>query len=279
MSQPLPSLFRKQWYFLNDVEASLTASPIRSFAMDDTLCHLIGQNPHGAMARSWIHKKTIVLGIQDHRLPYINEGVDSLKKQGYEVIVRNSGGLAVVLDEGVYNLSLIFPEEKGLTIDRGYELMVELVRKLLGESGHLVMDGEIKESYCPGRYDLSIFGKKFAGISQRRIRGGIAVQIYIAFSESGAMRAQIVKDFYQLAVQDGEVRYEIPNINPNKMASLQELLIGEKWSVDKLQQRLISLLGQLSSTGEVKNLSLSKSDWEAFEDNLARMIKRNEQLS
>ena len=27
---------------------------------------------------------------------------------------------------------------------------------------------EIEHSYCPGRFDLSIDGKKFAGISQRR---------------------------------------------------------------------------------------------------------------
>jgi lipoate-protein ligase A len=37
----------------------------------------------------------------------------------------------------------------------------------------------IEHSYCPGKFDLSIDGKKFAGISQRRVRGGIAVQIYL----------------------------------------------------------------------------------------------------
>ena len=50
---------------------------------------------------------------------------------------------------------------------------------------------EIVGSYCPGSYDLSIAGKKFAGISQRRIRNGVAVQIYLCVSGSGQERAQL----------------------------------------------------------------------------------------
>ena len=49
---------------------------------------------------------------------------------------------------------------------------------------------EIVGSYCPGSYDLSIKGKKFAGISQRRIRKGVAVQIYLCVNGSGSERAE-----------------------------------------------------------------------------------------
>lgn len=279
MTEQIPRLSRKQWYFFDEATTSLHTSPIRSFAMDDTLCRIVANNPAYTIARSWVHEKTVVLGIQDYRLPSIDEGVNYLKERGYDVIVRNSGGLAVVLDDGIYNLSLVFPEEKGLTIDRGFELMVELVRKLLGVHGSLVVDGEIKESYCPGRYDLSIFGKKFAGISQRRVRGGIAIQIYIAVSGSGAMRAQLIKDFYELAKKNGEVRYEIPNIIPYKMASLEELIDdAEKWTIEGLQQSLMTQLSMLSSTNKVVPFQLEGYDWEIFEKNLARMKKRNEKL-
>lgn len=53
-----------------------------------------------------------MLGIQDTRLPFLEDGVKLLEDEGYRVIVRNSGGLAVVLDEGVLNISLIFEDEK-----------------------------------------------------------------------------------------------------------------------------------------------------------------------
>ncbi len=70
------------------------------------------QRESPATARSWVHHRTIVLGIQDTRLPFLEDGVKLLEDEGYRVIVRNSGGLAVVLDEGVLNISLIFEDEK-----------------------------------------------------------------------------------------------------------------------------------------------------------------------
>ncbi|MDA6082660.1 lipoyl-[GcvH]:protein N-lipoyltransferase, partial [Escherichia coli] len=99
--------------------------------MDDTLCASVGSGEAPATARTWVHHNTIVLGIQDTKLPFLTEGIQSLKSQGYEVIVRNSGGLAVVLDQGVLNISLIFPEsEKGIDINRGYDAMWMLIQEM-----------------------------------------------------------------------------------------------------------------------------------------------------
>ena len=113
------------------------------------------------------------------------------------MIVRNSGGLAVVLDEGVLNLSLIFPEgKKRIGINQGYDAMWALVKEMFQGFDHEIEAREIVGSYCPGSYDLSIDGKKFAGISQRRIRNGVAVQIYLCVNGSGARRAELIKQFY-----------------------------------------------------------------------------------
>ncbi|MFP9202700.1 octanoyl-[GcvH]:protein N-octanoyltransferase, partial [Enterococcus faecalis] len=98
-----------------------------------------------------------VLGIQDTRLPFLQDGISLLESEGYRVIVRNSGGLAVVLDDGVLNISLIFEDEKkGIDIDKGYEAMVELMRRMLRPYNAKIEAYEIEGSYCPGSYDLSI---------------------------------------------------------------------------------------------------------------------------
>ena len=55
--------------------------------------------------------------------------------------------------------------------------------------------------HTPGSYDLSIHNQKFAGISQRRVRGGIAVQIYLCVEGSGAERAEMMKAFYEHALK------------------------------------------------------------------------------
>src|SRR5699024_4134821 len=78
-----------------------------SLAMYDALALSVSDGTYQNVMHLCIHDNSIVLGIPDARLPYINEGVRFLKQSGYEVIVRNSGRLAVALDTGVLNISLI----------------------------------------------------------------------------------------------------------------------------------------------------------------------------
>ena len=87
-----------------------------------------------------------------------------------------------------------------------------------------------------GSYDLSIRDRKFAGISQRRIRGGVAVKFI--FVLSGSERATLVRDFYNLAIQGEETRFTYPEIVPSTMASLSELL-NETITVQDLMMRLL----------------------------------------
>ncbi|MGJ9384006.1 lipoate--protein ligase family protein [Salipaludibacillus sp. CF4.18] len=271
-----PLLTRKNWLVLDQSVSGLAMNPMYSFAMDDTLCRRISEMPETGIARTWVHNKTIVLGIQDSRLPFINEGITFLKNQGYEVIVRNSGGLAVVLDPEVFNLSLIFKEDRELTINRGYDLMVAFTRALLYEVADEILDGEIKESYCPGRYDLSIGGRKFAGISQRRLRGGVAVQIYLAVSGSGFDRAALIREFYDRSVQDTTTNFDYPKIEPAKMASLEELSSAQ-YSIESITHRMLLQLKDLSS--HLAMYELDEKGWQLYEENIARMLKRNEKLA
>jgi octanoyl-[GcvH]:protein N-octanoyltransferase len=248
----------------------------QSFAMDDTLCAAVGNGTSPATARTWVHHKTIVLGIQDTKLPYLQDGISYLKEQGYRVIVRNSGGLAVVLDEGVLNISLIFPEtEKGIDINRGYDTMWDLIKRMLAGYGTEIEAGEISGSYCPGSYDLSIGGKKFAGISQRRLRGGIAVQIYLCADGSGASRAELIRRFYELAKKGEPTKFVYPQIVPETMASLSELLHDEI-TVQTLMLSFLKTLKDLS--GRIYAASLSVDEQVLFEKNLLRMYDRNEKV-
>lgn len=148
--QPIDLLMQPSWRIIDQSSLGPYFDAKQSFAMDDTLCASVGKGESPATARSWVHHRTIVLGIQDTRLPFLEDGVKLLEDEGYRVIVRNSGGLAVVLDEGVLNISLIFEDEKkGIDIDRGYEAMTELVRRMLRPHNAEIEAYEIKGSYCP----------------------------------------------------------------------------------------------------------------------------------
>ncbi|MFC0186923.1 biotin/lipoate A/B protein ligase family protein [Fictibacillus aquaticus] len=248
----------------------------QSFATDDTLCASVGKGDAPSTARTWVHHNTIVLGIQDARLPHLSDGIAFLNEQGYRVIVRNSGGLAVVLDESVLNISLIFAEKDNkIDIDLGYDTMVELVKRMLKPYRLEFEAREIAGSYCPGSYDLSIGGRKFAGISQRRMRGGVAVQIYLCCDGSGSDRAALIGEFYKRALKGEQTKFVYPEIRPEVMASLSELA-GVKITVVDMLKHLLVVLGEVSDELVTGSLSLEESGMMAA--NLERIWERNEKV-
>ena len=251
---------------------------IQSFAIDDTLCHVVGTGLSPSTARAWLHQKTIVLGIQDSKLPHLRAGISYLENKGYKVLVRNSGGLAVVLDSGILNISLIFTElGKRIDINKGYDAMVELIKCMFKDFDVNIEAREIEGSYCPGSYDLSIEGKKFAGISQRRIRGGVAVQIYLCTNGSGSERATIIKEFYNRALAGEETKFHYPIIVPEVMASLSELL-KEQLTIKSVWLRCLEVLREKSEKLEVSS-DFSELEKQYYDTYLKRMQERNGKIT
>ena len=248
--------------------------PLESFGYDDMLCEMVGSNESERVIRSWVHQNTIVLGIKDARLPHLKDGLEYLESLGYHYIVRNSGGLGVVLDDGVLNVSLIIPGGFKVSIDDGYEMMYDLIQSTLSKY-NLPIDAKIiEQSYCPGDYDLSIHGKKFAGISQRRIKNAIAVQIYLCVSGSGSDRARLMREFYRRAT-DKSSQENYPNIDPTQMASLNELLGTELTAMDMMMELLITMK---SNGSKLLNQPLSSHEIDRFEYYYDRVLKRNEKM-
>jgi octanoyl-[GcvH]:protein N-octanoyltransferase len=270
-------LRQPQWRIIDQSAVGIHFQALQSFGTDDTLCASVGAGEAPATARTWVHHNTVVLGIQDTRLPFLNEGIQFLQDQGYQAIVRNSGGLAVVLDEGVLNISLIFPEvEKGIDINRGYDSMWQLIQQMFADFPHQIEAREIIGSYCPGSYDLSIEGKKFAGISQRRLKKGVAVQIYLCVNGSGGQRAELVKQFYKLAKQEADTKFAYPEIVPAVMASLEELLQTPLTISDVM----LRLLNQLKESSEfLYSGQLNPYELELFPAYYQRVIDRNEKIT
>ncbi|MEK4027671.1 lipoate--protein ligase family protein [Pseudobacillus sp. FSL P4-0506] len=274
MNESLQLLKQPEWRLIDQSSLGPMFSALQSFAADDTLCTSVGAGSSPPTARAWVHHNTVVLGIQDTKLPFLQEGIKLLQEAGLQVIVRNSGGLAVALDEGVLNLSLIFPDtEKGIDIDRGYEAMYLLIKQMFSGFSARIDAYEIVGSYCPGSYDLSIGGKKFAGISQRRIRRGVAVQIYLCVSGSGSERASLIRRFYETAKKTEITKWDYPDIQPEVMASLSELL-GRKLTVQDVMLRFLNTLHQ--HAGRLYASSLHGEEVDLYQGYLQRVTERNE---
>lgn len=269
-------LQQEAWRFWDQSLSGKSKSALESFATDDLLCHLVGQGQSPATVRTWVHDQTVVLGIQDHRLPFIDDAQDFLRTQGFTPIVRNSGGLAVVLDAGVLNISIVLSElVQPIDISAGYEVMLEFVRLLLPEAEGKIEAYEIVGSYCPGSYDLSIDGKKFAGISQRRLRKGIAVQIYLCIDGSGSERAELIRQFYDIGVQGEDTKFTYPDIKPEVMASINELL-ETSFTVQDIVIRIQQLLQHL--TPKVISQSITEEEVALYQFYMQRVLDRNKKM-
>ncbi|MDM5209630.1 lipoate--protein ligase family protein [Cytobacillus kochii] len=276
MEEALNLLEQKEWRIIDQSQSGRFVSALHSFGMDDTLCASVGAGLSPATARSWVHDRTIVLGIKDTKLPFINAGVQFLQQQGYDCIVRNSGGLAVVLDEGVLNITLVLQEtEKGIDINRGYDAMWFLVKEMFADFPVEIEAKEITKSYCPGSYDLSIGDQKFAGISQRRLRKGVAVQIYLCVNGSGSERAQLIQEFYRISKEDEKTKFTYPDIDPTVMASLAELLQTE-FTIEDVMLRFLQTLKKYSGTLHSGQLTVTEAPM--FENYFDRVVDRNEKI-
>lgn len=246
-----------------------------SFALDDAIATMVGAGIAPPTIRLWVHERTLVLGIPDSRLPHLEEAVHFMQAQQYDTIIRNSGGLAVLLDKHVLNMSFILPNKDALSIHEGYDLMYRFITLLFQEETNDISAYEIVGSYCPGDYDLSIDGKKFAGISQRRVRDGVSIQIYLDIAGDSSERAATVRDFYQIGVAGEQTKYRYPEVNPQVMASLSDL-IGCSFTVPEIIARIESLL----SASGTRHLStqLLPDEETLFKQRLEQMNKRNEKI-
>lgn len=248
---------------------------LTSFAIDDALVLSVSDRISPPTIRLWLHSKTVVLGIPDTRLPYLKKGVSFLKSTGYDVFVRNSGGLAVPLDTDVLNMSLILPNTK-ITIHDGYEAMYQFVRYIFRDLTDEIKAYEIVGSYCPGDYDLSINGVKFAGISQRRVKNGIAIQIYIDVNGNSADRGRTIQHFYEKSLKGEQTSFTYPTINPNKMGSLSHLL-NKGITVETIKNKIVTSLQKLSEN-VIAETYFKTSEQENFQKRYEQMVKRNKKV-
>ena len=270
------STFRYIDHSMNTSFENKPYTAITSFAIDDALALSVSDDLSPPTIRLWVHDQTIVLGIPDARLPYIESGIKLLTKQGYHVIVRNSGGLAVALDRGVLNMSLILPGVKHISIHDCYEAMFSFIKYTLRDLTDDIKAYEIVGSYCPGDYDLSIDGVKFAGISQRRIKNGAAVQIYMDVNGDSQERAKLVRDFYDVGLRGEQTKFVYPTVIPETLGSLSNLL-GTHITVEEMKSRIHSSLADLSD--QIISPHFSDHELDLYRKRLQQMKKRNENIA
>lgn len=209
------------------------------FSLTDALITYAGAHEQ-PLLHFWQTDPLVILGMMDTKIGQFKQALPVFEEYQHQVIVRNSGGLAVVSDPGVLNVSLIYPsKEERLSIDRGYEYMLDFIQETFYPIyPYEIKAYEITNSYCFGDYDLSIDGRKIAGISQRRIKDGVAIMLYISINGDQKKRAQMLKKFYDRGLDGSEPSGRYPDIHPEVMTTLEEAY-GTPLSVNEVKSRML----------------------------------------
>lgn len=231
----------------------------------------------------WTLEKTLVLGMKDLRIPHLRQAVSFLKEQKINTVVRNAGGLAVLLDQEVLNVSLIFPfgNNQHLSIEAAYEQYYQWFKHTFSTFGLSLIAGEVFNSYCPGTFDLSLSGKKIAGTAQRRLKDATAVMAYLSIAGNQQKRGKLIQTFYQngLGSLFGSDGY--PPVDPKSMATLNEMS-SQSFDLASIQKNLKdsfvrcfkSQLTQVSIESLLDQMDISIQ----LPQLIKRMEKRNEPL-
>lgn len=227
----------------------------------------------------WQYQQTVILGMKDTRTPFLADGIKVIQHAGFTPVIRNAGGLGIISDQGILNISLIFPQEdeNRISIDEGYEKMLAMTRQAFPVYADKIEAYEIKESYCPGTYDLSIDGKKFAGIAQRRIKNGISVMMYLSVNGDQERRGELMRQFYQQALKEQFGTDGYPAVRPTSMATLEELF-ATSLTVVQVKESFIKAFDTMYPTSismdsdAWQKANVSPDEWQA---QIERMNQRN----
>ena len=232
-------------HFIDSVSAEQES--LRPFLWTEIFLKEINRNPNQIILHIWPMDNRVILGMLDRQLPHFQKAKSVIESYRYQPVVRNIGGLAVVSDDGILNFSFIIPDhfDDKISITNAYLLMVDFIRAVFSDFYQFIDYYEATESYCPGNYDLSINGKKFAGIAQRRIKKGIVVSIYLSICGDQFERGEMIKNFYQVGLGDTQTKVHYPEVDPNCMSNLDELL-DHHFSVDDVIERIFLTLRQFN---------------------------------
>lgn len=157
------------------------SAPEPALAGDTTLLEEVAAGAP-ALARLWRMTHALIVPARVSSLPGFTEACATSAANNWPVLVRATGGAPVPQFPGMLNIALAYRMGEGTpwSIDDAYRHLAAVLTDALKPLGLDAVTGEIADAFCPGRYDLSLGGRKIAGLAQRRKRAATGGQAILA---------------------------------------------------------------------------------------------------
>ena len=200
-----------------------------------------------ARAAIWASTPAVVVSRRDTQLPGFADSSSRLSDEGLPVLVRDSGGTAVLQGPGIVTLSLVHASPPSL--EESYEQLRSVVAAAFAGWGIKFGLGAVDGAFCDGRHNLVTHMRKLAGTAQRRRRGRgrfamtLAHAVILIDVDLSAMTRGI-NHFYSLAGVPRDFSFDI-------CASLRDLAPGMGQELERQSMELLSLAARRGCIGNI----------------------------
>jgi octanoyl-[GcvH]:protein N-octanoyltransferase len=205
--------------------------PEDGFGLQQAVLEEVAAGERGPAALIWTSSRYVGATRQETRLSGFAAATEAAWELGFPVLVRNSGGGAVVANRGSLSFSLTFPvEDLRHGLYERYSEGLDLIASALKRVGVEAERGEVEGEFCPGAYSVRSGGQKgvkHAGLAQRVTRRAARLEALLLVSETDEVRT-VLERFYgllELPFRPGSVG-DLPVDVPAVIRALSEEVRG-----------------------------------------------------
>ena len=173
----------------------------------------------------WRPSNAIVLTARERDLVQ-STTARSFATQGWPVVVRDSGGGPVALGHLCLNVSWLTPVHGAVSIERSYSAFCEPLIAAMAQLGLAAHCAALPGSYCDGRFNLLVDGRKLAVLVYRYNNHRIALTVWPSSSTGNATPSLSQQDGFALASwrHGGFEMRAIADTAPSRMVSFAAAL-------------------------------------------------------
>ncbi len=155
-----------RWRFWDDRKRG---APEARLARDGALGEAVARGESPSTLRLWENRRALVVGRGERRLPGFEAASRRLARDGWPVLIRDSGGGAVPHGEGILHLTLVLPRRDApwFSIETLYRALCAPLILALDGLGVETAFGAAPGAFCDGRFNLVHRGRKLVGTAQR----------------------------------------------------------------------------------------------------------------
>lgn len=163
---PIGHYAGREWVLWHDLD---DRAPQAQLALEATMLEAVSRRELTAIVRVWRNRHALIVSRQDTHRPAYAAAVSELAGEGTPVLVRDSGGTAVLHGNGIVNFSMAYAlsTKQQFSIEATY---AHLCRPLIETLNDLGLEAELRSvqgAFCDGRFNLAISGRKITGTAQR----------------------------------------------------------------------------------------------------------------